>query len=286
MEDGIWRFLLPGDRDRADGFLATYTAVRRREGRGAEEAAYYLELPFRDRTGRFTREWGIRARSYRAFLAHVLEPLEAERGGRLRILDLGAGNGWLSHRMAARGHAVAAVDLLVDDRDGLGAFRHYPSSGSFLPLQADFDRLPFPSGHVDLVVFNGSLHYSAGLDRTLAEALRVLGSGGRIAVVDSPIYQDPESGRSMLREQSAHFRVRYGIAAGHVSPAEGFLTWDRLHALEASLGLSWKAIRPCYGLRWALRPLHARLRRTREPATFAVLAGTRADSADPGTANP
>jgi hypothetical protein len=34
-------------------------------------------------------------------------------------------------------------------------------------------------------------------------------------------------------------------------------------------------VRPDYGLRWAIRPWMARLRRRREPASFRVIVGTR-----------
>src|SRR6266851_5745402 len=129
-------------------FTREYTTVRRAEGWGSGDRAYYQALPFTDLTGRFERIWRIRAKSYITFVTHVLEPLEAtctdyqsssstldnkprsggrpeaalrggdatsseisqkhvsstlakepRSGGRLRILDLGAGNGWLSNRL-------------------------------------------------------------------------------------------------------------------------------------------------------------------------------------------
>ena len=54
-----------------------------------------------------------------------------------------------------------------------------------------------------------------------------------------------------------------------------FLTYDDLAELTHSLGVEWEIIRPWYGIRWALRPALARLRRTREPATFAILIARR-----------
>src|SRR6267378_6158682 len=131
-------------------FTREYTTVRRAEGWGSADRAYYQALPFTDLTGRFPRIWRIRAKSYVTFITRVLEPLEARTGNpetlfppldkeprsggrheasvRLRILDLGAGNGWLSNRLAQRGHSVTAIDLSDDPFDGLGAGRHYGSA--------------------------------------------------------------------------------------------------------------------------------------------------------------
>ena len=49
-----------------------------------------------------------------------IKPFTAEP---IRVLDVGAGNSWLSHRLASFGHQVVAVDRLDDELDGLGAWR-------------------------------------------------------------------------------------------------------------------------------------------------------------------
>src|SRR5579859_5371545 len=106
-------------------FAREYGTVRRAEGWGSHDGAYYRALPYRDLTGRFPGIWRIRARSYDTFVRRAIEPLERQSARSLRILDLGAGSGWLAHRLARRGHRVLAVDLLEDPLDGLGATRHY-----------------------------------------------------------------------------------------------------------------------------------------------------------------
>ncbi|MDI3339978.1 MAG: methyltransferase domain-containing protein [Sphaerobacter sp.] len=282
-EGGIWRFLLPERAPSFTQFLAEYTAVRRAEGRGHDLPSYYRALPFDDLSGRFRDDWRIRAVSYQAFVERILAPLEARRGLGLRILDLGAGNGWLSYRLARRGHAVAAVDLLTDRYDGLGAYVHYDAV--FTPVQAEFDRLPFADGQADLVIFNASLHYSADYAATLREALRALRPDGQLVILDSPIYRDARSGEQMLREREAAFTQRFGFPSNSL-PSEGFLTYDRLDALAATLGVRWRLHAPWYGWRWALRPWRARLRGHREPARFLVIAGERiaADPANPPVA--
>jgi len=271
--DGIWHFLTPERETFFRQFMREYETVRRAEGRGSDDPAYYRALPFEDLTGRFCDQWRIRAGSFRALVDRILRPLEAAHVRPLKILDLGAGNGWLSHRLTGRGHQVAAVDLLTNAFDGLGAHVYYDCA--FTPVQAEFDRLPFDRGQADLAVFNASFHYSTNYETTLRETLRVLRPDGRLVILDSPVYHDPASGRQMVREREAQFQEQYGFPSNAI-PSENFLTFDRLAQLEATLGLRWEWVKPFYGWRWALRPWWARLRGRREPAQFLLIVGQQA----------
>ena len=94
--DGIWRFLLPESEAHFARFIADYESVRRAEQRGSNSSDYYRALPFRDLSRRHTADWRIRARSYNLLVKNVLTRLQNPLERSLRILDLGAGNGWLS----------------------------------------------------------------------------------------------------------------------------------------------------------------------------------------------
>ena len=59
------------------------------------------------------------------------------------MLDVGAGNGWLSSRLSELGHDAVAVDLDDDSGDGLGAGA---GRKPFPLVQADFDAMPFAPG--------------------------------------------------------------------------------------------------------------------------------------------
>jgi SAM-dependent methyltransferase len=203
----------------------------------------------------------------------VLAPLAKLNKRPLRILDLGAGNGWMSYRLALRGHLPIAVDLLTNDRDGLGAAVHYNTHihPLFARVQADLDRLPFGSSIFDLVIFNASFHYSEDYERTFAEALRCTRPGGSIMIADTPWYAEEESGRRMVEEKHKRFSVTYGFASDSISSLE-YLTPDRLHRLQNAFELKWSCIRPFYGIRWSLRPLRAKLAGRRPPSQFRIYA--------------
>jgi SAM-dependent methyltransferase len=270
--DGIWRFLLPESEAHYARFIADYEAVRRAEGRGSTSSDYYRALPFRDLSRRHTTDWRIRARSYNLLVKNVLTRLQNPLERSLKILDLGAGNGWLSNRLAAQGDRVIAVDLLLNEWDGLGAWKHYEHS--FTPVQAEFNRLPVMDRFADAVIFNASFHYSEDYVNTLREALRVLSPQGVIVIMDSPVYRRQTSGEQMVREREAQFKEKHGFASDNLQ-SENFLTYARLDELAHELHLRWQRLTPFYGLRWMVRPLAAALLRRREPARFHLILGRR-----------
>jgi SAM-dependent methyltransferase len=234
-------------------FLADYTKIRHAEGRGSTDAAYYRELPYRDLSGKNAAQWQIRARSFRYFERGILRGMERETGRPLRILDLGAGNGWMSWRLRLRGHSVVALDIFQDKRDGLGALSQYP-----LPLAgvaAEFDFLPFGDASFDAVIFNSSFHYSADYRRTLREALRCLRPSGRLVIMDSPLYECRAHGELMRAERQS---IEY-------------LDRQTIEDLSRDLNIDCQIGTPWYGFRWALRPLRARLLRQRPPSKFVIL---------------
>jgi len=271
--DGIWRFLVPGRERAFDTFILEYETVRSAERRRVQNPSHLRALPYRDLSRKRPYEWSIRAKSFRTLVKEVIEPWERASGRPLRILDMGSGLGWLAHRVALRGHEVAAVDLVTNDFDGLGVWKHY--GREFLPVQAEFERLPFPDATVDVVVYNASFHYAASFGAALREALRVLRPSGRVVIMDTPIYRDASSGAAMVREREDAFERRYGFR-GNAIPSEGFLTYDRLDALERELSLRWSLVEPWYGFRWWAKPWIARVRRSREPARFQLVVGRRA----------
>jgi SAM-dependent methyltransferase len=269
--DGIWRALSPDRVHHYWKFIAEYEFIRAAEGRGSIQPEYYLSLPFKDISGGNSDQWRMRARTFRTIKQRILAPLAKLKKRPLCILDLGAGNSWMSYRLAIQGHLPIAVDLLTNDRDGLGAAIHYITAVDplFPRVQAELDRLPFPSAVFDLVIFNASFHYSENYERTFAEALRCTRPGGSIVIADTPWYAEEESGRRMVKEKHKRFSATYGFASNSIASLE-YLTPDRLLRLQSMFGLEWGEIKPFYGIRWALRPLHAKLEGRRTPSQFHI----------------
>lgn len=271
LEDGIWRTLPSARLAHFSQFIQDYQKIRAAEGRGSLQADFYLNLPYLDISGSNSWQWKIRAHTYDYLSKKLLPLLCKERKKPLRVLDLGAGNGWMSHRLALQGYHPVAVDLLVNDQDGLGAATHFQKhlTSLFPRFQAEMSRLPFAEEQFDVVIFNASFHYAENYEAALLEALRCTRQGGSVIVADSPWYSTSESGKKMIEERHASFSQRYGTASDSIASLE-YLTDQRMRRLERIVGMRWERYTPHYGFGWAMRPLLAKLRRRREPSRFRI----------------
>jgi SAM-dependent methyltransferase len=270
---GVIHALPPERAEHFAQFVADYEYVRAAEGRGSSSDDFYLGLPYRDISGTNSEQWRIRACTFDGLVEGVLKPALPPGS---RILDLGAGNCWLSFRLAQAGFRPCAVDLLTNECDGLGAGEHFRGHlDEFFPrFQAEMTHLPFQSGQFDAAVFNASFHYAESARAALKEALRCVKRGGLVIISDSPWYSREESGRAMLAERRGNFLRRYGTDSASMESIE-YLTAEHLQHLEESLSISWTAFSPKYGFKWAMRPFVAKLRGRREPARFRIYAARK-----------
>jgi SAM-dependent methyltransferase len=260
---GLWRFLTATRGARLEPFVRQYRAVRQREGRRPAAPEYYQRLPSVAPSDPHAGDWRVRRETYHHLLGHVL----AAGPQPIHVLDLGAGSGWLSHRLAAHGHHVVAVDAIDDEVDGLGVTRHYATQ--FAAVQADFDALPFAAGQFDLVVFNGSLHYAADAGETLVRAHRMLAPEGVLAVMDSPMFRADCDGSAMVGEECRRFALDCGIHEV-VRPGAGYLTFAMLAAAAEKLERRPQFVPSRGSVGWRLRRSLARIRLRRAPAAFGL----------------
>jgi len=268
---GVWRTLTAEQQARFASLLEDYEFMRRHKGRGSDDPAFYLALPFADLTGNFTEQWRMRARCFRYLERKLLPQLANLLGPSLRILDIGAGSGWLSYRLALAGHRPAAVDIYANAFDGLEAAAAFAAVvEDFFPrFQADMDRLPFENAQFDIAIFNASLHYSTSYMRTIREAMRCLRPGGFILIVDSPTCGHAAAGEAMRAERAHCFECD---GPSPTLPSRQYLTDEDLEELSTP-GIRWTRHIPWFGVRRWMRPWLARITRRREPWQFYIYEG-------------
>jgi SAM-dependent methyltransferase len=249
-------------------FRREYAGHRAGEGYGALDPR---TLPY-VASGPLARQWAVRARSWEAFVRGVFRPArqraDVRAAGPLRLLDLGAGSGWLAHRAALDGAAALALDVRDDRVDGLGAA---PPGSPMERIVASFEAIPLRDDAFDVVVFNASLHYAEDLPAALREASRVARAGGRVVVLDSPFYRTAEHGEAMVAEKRREAGRRFGERSGALlAPAfVEYLTPQRL--ADASRGTTlgpWRRHRVWYPLWYELRRARALIRGERTPSRF------------------
>ena len=261
---GIPDFVIPTRREHVSQFLRIYQDVRKIEEWGDGSPEFVLGLPYEDKTGKHPGNWHIRSRTYECFIAD-LRQIAPEPA---RVLDLGAGNCWLSLRLRNQEYHVTAVDVNLDERDGMQAARlAIPHIRSVDLVRAEFEYLPFADASFDVIVFNSSLHYTKDPLAALRRVSRLLSHGGYIYVLDSPVYKHEKHGDAMVRER----RKEIGRLVGREIPDElggSYLTFDRMTQLEAEYTV--RMLRPKYGFLWNVRPVLASILRRRQPAAFMV----------------
>ena len=252
-------------------FIDHYRRVRRAE-RWEVEATAIASLPYPASGNPHAALWRRRAASYRALLRTL-----AARGPRLRILELGAGNCWLSWRLAGLGHSVEALDINDDPEHGLRAAVVLPKiSGSLCLVHASLDRIPFADRQFDAVIAAASLHYARDLPGTVAEARRVLRPGGLLVLLDTPLYRDASVGELRVASQVQLCMSSVPAASGASGP--GYIEVAALRASFRAAGLAYREV-PVHG---TLRATAGRIRRglrsaarLPERATMPLVLGVR-----------
>lgn len=103
---------------------------------------------------------------------------------RVRIADLGAGDGTLSRLLARQAESVHCVDnspRMVQVGRALAKKEHLRNLTYVL---GDIEKVPLPDRSIDLALLSQALHHAENPRQALAEAFRILKPGGRLLILD------------------------------------------------------------------------------------------------------
>ena len=136
-----------------------------------------------------------------------------------RVIDIGCGEGWLTHLVAPKSVTTVGIDPSAIALERAHA-ANGDCNGSF--IQASADDLPLDSASVDLAIFYNSLHHvpEAIQDKALAETARVLSPGGLLCIVE------PEARGSCyelfrpIDDESAVYTTSYNLLLAMASGVE------------------------------------------------------------------
>ena len=176
------------------------------------------------------------------------------------VLDLGAGRGWAAKYFAQLGCRVIALDIVPDERIGLGRSTALMERvGTYFDrVIGDGENLPFIDSCFDLVFCSAALHHSSELNSLCANIGRVLRPGGRLCAINEPAIGLLEDEQAIL-DRDAEAEAKFGInetrpsllgyinafAAGDLrlaylsSPQLERQTTAELEARAANLGAIW-----------------------------------------------
>jgi SAM-dependent methyltransferase len=128
-------------------------------------------------------------------------------GARLKILDLGCGNGIVSFAFAQLGHDVYGVDPDTSEDVGLGAAARLAAvsaPGSITLKQAFAESLPFPDSYFDAVYTRQAVHHFQDLGLGLRECARVLKSSGEFLATREHVVDDERQLQEFLANHLLH----------------------------------------------------------------------------------
>ncbi|MFM8305384.1 MAG: class I SAM-dependent methyltransferase [Actinomycetota bacterium] len=153
----------------------------------------------------------------------ILPLVAAHLSGHRRVLDVGCGEGQVARRLAAAGAVVVGVDptwAQITEAGRRGGGPVYARSGA--------ESLPFTDGVFDAVVICLALEHVHAFEAALAEAARVLRTGGTfLLLVGHPLLQAPGSGWIDDRDwDERYWRIgtylQEGAAVDEVAPGVAF----------------------------------------------------------------
>jgi 2-polyprenyl-3-methyl-5-hydroxy-6-metoxy-1,4-benzoquinol methylase len=199
--NGVLVLLSDAFRYELDRFLPGFQALRDAEGKRLLDPAAYEQLPDLPASSgdpQFQLEWRLRRYDWQ-----VIDRMLHGRSG-LRILDVGAWNGWLSHRLARQGHDVTAIDYFVDEYDGLGARRFYHST--WQAIQLDLTDLEVIDEVFDVVVLNRCLQFFAEPVAYALYARHLVARQGLLLATGLSVIRDVTRKQREVQQLRAHLQ--------------------------------------------------------------------------------
>jgi SAM-dependent methyltransferase len=210
-----------------------YLRAREREGRLLPDALV-ASLPDLPASHPLADEWAQRADSARRLVGHV-----RTIGQAATIVDLGCGNGWLAHRLAALpATTVLGIDANVVELDQ--ARRVFVDAPNLTFAEGDITAGVPPVAHADVVVLSSVIQYVTDLAGLVAAIRAGVAPGSEIHILDSPLYRPSDVAAAIERTR----RYYAGIGVPEMADHYHHHTWDELSAVPVDVLYSPAAWRP------------------------------------------
>jgi SAM-dependent methyltransferase len=121
------------------------------------------------------------------------------------ILDLGAGRGWAAKQFALRGCRVVALDVVTDEKIGLGRARALMDHADvyFDRIIGDGENLPFFNNTFDIVFCSAALHHATNLPLFIKNIGKVLKPGGQLCAIYEPCRDITKDSEKLLASHAS-----------------------------------------------------------------------------------
>lgn len=120
---------------------------------------------------------------YRTVEPYMFETLAHHEWNRLRVLEVGCGQGALVNHLSGLGARIVGMDMSDQSLRRAAEGAKELGNDSVRLLHGDAERLPFADASFDSVVSFGVLHHTPDTDGAVQEVRRVLKPGGTATVM-------------------------------------------------------------------------------------------------------
>lgn len=175
-------------------FEDSYLAIRSRENR-LLNAEQILDLPEFAPDPSQIREWQVRFKSASLLRDHLHHQMMNT------VLELGCGNGWLTHFLSRSADYVIGLDINQAELE-VAAKLFEESTFAYGDIESVDFVLPV---NVDAIVIASAIQYFEDPARLLNKSLKYLTPGGEIHIIDSPIYKDQRKASEALARSRDYF---------------------------------------------------------------------------------
>jgi ubiquinone/menaquinone biosynthesis C-methylase UbiE len=175
--------------------------------RGLENRLYTDEdlqkLPDIDADHTHYREWQIRRRSSQRLVRYFINKKRP-----LDILEIGCGNGWLSHQLAGiPGGQVTGLDINFTELQQ--AARVFSDDPNLVFIHGDIRSGILSDREFDCIVFAASIQYFPSFKKMIYFTLSFLKPGGEIHIADTHFYRPGEVETAKRRTNAYYASLGY-----------------------------------------------------------------------------
>lgn len=177
-------------------FEKRYIGLRNKEKRIYTDEEV-KQLPDCDASHPHYREWLLRKASCKKLISCL-----ANKNKALRILEIGCGNGWLSHQLSTIPRSrVMGLDINFTELQQ--AARVFNDCRKMKFMYGDIESGILSDSRFDIIVFAASIQYFRSPDEILDRCLHHLNPSGEIHIMDTRFYSSKEI--TGAKERSAQY---------------------------------------------------------------------------------
>ncbi len=177
---------------RSQRFEDQYIQLREKENRVYTDEAV-MKLPEISNSHSQKKEWAIRKKSSAALISYLAsKPLHT-------ILEVGCGNGWLTHLLANSLH-TESCGIDVNETELLQGARLFATHQNVSFIYGDIFTVRLQQHTFDTIILASSLQYFSEPKQLIKRLFEIVTLLGEIHIIDTPFYDSPE------KAQAAHSR--------------------------------------------------------------------------------